>query len=141
MCTNFEIYSNFNHKKAHTHFAVFEKVIIKISHFYDFEQVIIKISHFADFEQELPCVTGTPLQLLRLVSVSTSSELYPNTGFFECPDIFAVFITPKVLRHIFILLNALIFLLYLFPPKPYELFRIHMFSFEYFGANIPTKVL
>ena len=39
MYTNFEIYSNFNHKKAHTHFA-------------DFEQVIIKISHFADFEQE-----------------------------------------------------------------------------------------
>ena len=45
MYTNFEIYSNFNHKKAHTHFADFEQVIIKISHFADFEQVIIKISH------------------------------------------------------------------------------------------------
>ena len=51
MYTNFEIYSNFNHKKAHTHFADFEQVIIKISHFADFEQVIIKISHFADYEQ------------------------------------------------------------------------------------------
>ena len=48
MYTNFEIYSNFNHKKAHTHFADFEQVIIKISHFADFEQVIIKISHFDD---------------------------------------------------------------------------------------------
>ena len=38
MYTNFEIY-NFNHKKAHTYFA-------------DFEQVIIKISYSADFEQE-----------------------------------------------------------------------------------------
>ena len=38
MYTNFEIHSNFNHKKAHT--------------FADFEQVIIKIGHFADFEQE-----------------------------------------------------------------------------------------
>ena len=76
MYTNFEIYSNFNHKKAHTHFADFEQVIIKISHFADFEQVIIKISHFTAFAQEqnslgrnriprhflrpLPCVTGTP---------------------------------------------------------------------------------
>ena len=51
MYTNFEIYSNFNHKEAHTHFADFEQVIIKISHFSDFEQVIITISHFADFEQ------------------------------------------------------------------------------------------
>ena len=48
MYTNFEIYSNFNHKKAHTHFADFEQVIIKISHFADFEQVIIKFSHFAN---------------------------------------------------------------------------------------------
>ena len=31
MYTNFEIFSNFNHKKAHTHFADFEQVIIKIS--------------------------------------------------------------------------------------------------------------
>ena len=38
MYTNFEIHSNFNHKKAHT--------------FADFEQVIIKIGHFAAFEQE-----------------------------------------------------------------------------------------
>ena len=44
MYTNFEIYSNFNHKKAHTHFANFEQAIIKISHFADFEQIIIKIS-------------------------------------------------------------------------------------------------
>ena len=44
MYTNFEIFSNFNHQKAHTHFADFEQVIIKISHFADFEQVIIKIS-------------------------------------------------------------------------------------------------
>ena len=51
MYTNFEIY-NFNHKKAHTHFADFERVKIKISHSADFEQVIIKISHFYDFEQE-----------------------------------------------------------------------------------------
>ena len=51
MYTNFEIYSNFNHKKAHTHFADFKHVIIKFSHFSDFEQVIIKISHFAEFEQ------------------------------------------------------------------------------------------
>ena len=55
--TNFEIYSNFNHKKAgththtHTHFADFEQVTIKISPFAVFEQVIIKISHLADFEQ------------------------------------------------------------------------------------------
>ena len=71
-----------------------------ISHFADFEQFKIKISHFADFEQEqnslgrnriprhvlrpLPCVTGTPPQLLRPVRVSTGSELYPDTGFFEC---------------------------------------------------------
>ena len=51
MYTNFEIYSNFNHKKTHTHFADFEQVIIKISHFDDFEQVVIEISHFANFEQ------------------------------------------------------------------------------------------
>ena len=44
MYTNFEIFSNFNHQKAHTHFADFEQVIIKISHFAEFEQVIIKIS-------------------------------------------------------------------------------------------------
>ena len=116
MYTNFEIYSNFNHKEAHTHFADFEQVIIKISHFSDFEQVIITISHFADFEQviikisyfadfeqeqnslgrnriprqflgPLLSVTGTPPQLLRPVRVSTGSELYPNTGFFECLSI------------------------------------------------------
>ena len=52
MYTNFEIYSNFNRKKARTHFAGFEQVIIKINHFGDFEQVIIKISNFDDFEQE-----------------------------------------------------------------------------------------
>ena len=50
--TNFEIYSNFNRKKARTHFAGFVQVIIKINHFGDFEQVIIKISNFDDFEQE-----------------------------------------------------------------------------------------
>ena len=33
MYTNFEIYSNFNHEKAHTHFTDFEQVIIKINHF------------------------------------------------------------------------------------------------------------
>ena len=82
-----------------SYFPDFEQVIIKISHFVDFEQVIIKISHFVDFEQEqnflgrnqmlrhfflrpLPCVTGTPPQLLRPVRVSSGSELYPNTGFF-----------------------------------------------------------
>ena len=86
-----------------SHFADFEQVIIKISHFADFEQVIIKISHFADFEQEqnslgrsriprhqrrpLPCVTDTPPQLLRPVMVSTASELYTDTGFFECLSI------------------------------------------------------
>ena len=51
MYTNFEIYSNFNRKKARTHFADFEQVIIKLSHFADFEQFIIKISHFVGFEQ------------------------------------------------------------------------------------------
>ena len=51
MYTNFEIYSNFNHKKAHTHFADFEQVIIKISHFADFKQVIIKIGHFASLSK------------------------------------------------------------------------------------------
>ena len=80
-----------------SHFADFEQVIMKISHFADFGQVIIKISHFADFEQEqnslrrnqiprhflrpLPCVTGTPLQLLRPVRVSTSSDSTPTLGF------------------------------------------------------------
>ena len=34
--------------------------------------------------RSLPCVTGTPPQLLRPVRVSTGSELYPDTGFFEC---------------------------------------------------------
>ena len=74
------------------HFADFERVIIKISHFADFEQVIIKISHLVNkpplgetgclgiFLRPLPCVTGTQLQLLRPVRVSTSSELYLNTG-------------------------------------------------------------
>ena len=91
-----------------SHFADFEQVIIKISHFADFEQVIIKISYFADFEQviinktplgetgylgiffflrPLPCVTRTPPQLLRPVRASTGSELYPDTGFFECLSI------------------------------------------------------
>ena len=51
----------FNRKEAHTHFADFEQVIIKIKHFADFEQIItkinhfeqliIKISHFSDLEQ------------------------------------------------------------------------------------------
>ena len=49
--TNFEIYSNFNYKKAHTHFANFEQVAIKISHFADFKQVIIKIGHFASLNK------------------------------------------------------------------------------------------
>ena len=110
MYTNFEIYSNFNHKKAHTfgdfkqviikisHFANFEQVIIKVTHFSDFEEVIIKISHFATLNKNktlgrnripwhfclrpLPCLTGTLPQLLRPVRVSTDSELYPDTGFF-----------------------------------------------------------
>ena len=80
-------------------FADFEHVIIKFSCLVDFEQVIIRFSYFADFEQEqsslgrnrnpgifltpLPCVTGTPSQLLRPVRVSNGSELYPDTGFFE----------------------------------------------------------
>ena len=94
MYTNFEIYGNFNHKKVHTHFADFEQVIIKISHFSDLEEVITKISHQQNsigrnriprhFLRPLPCVTGTPPQLLRPVRVSTGSELYPDTGFFEC---------------------------------------------------------
>ena len=103
MYANFEIYGSFNHKKAHTHFANFERIIFKSSHFDDFEQVIIKSSRFTDFEQEqnslgrnripkhflrpLPCVTGTPPQLLRPVRVSTGSELYPKTGFCECLSI------------------------------------------------------
>ena len=49
--TNFEIYSNFNYKKAHTHFADFEQVTIKISHFADFKEVIIKIGHFASLNK------------------------------------------------------------------------------------------
>ena len=91
MYTNFEIYSNFNHKKAQTYFADFGQVIIKINHFADFEQVIIKITKKSSrnriprhFLRPLPCVTGTPPQLLRPIRVSTGSELYPDTGFFEC---------------------------------------------------------
>ena len=90
MYTNFEIYSNFNHKKAHTHFADFEQVIIKIRHFTAFVQEQNSLGgnwiprHFL---RPLPCVTDTPPQLLRPVRVSTSSELHPNTGFFECLSI------------------------------------------------------
>ena len=40
------------------------------------------------FLRPLPCVTGTPPQLLRSVRVSTSSELYPDTGFFWMPRYF-----------------------------------------------------
>ena len=86
MYTNFEIYSNFNHKKAHTHFADFEQVIIKISHFADFEQEQNSLGRNRiprHFLRPLPCVTGTPPQLLRPVRVSTGSELYPDTGFLE----------------------------------------------------------
>ena len=66
MYTNFEIYSNFNHKKAHTHFADFEQVIIKISHFADFEQEQNSLGRNQiprHFLRPLPCVTGTPPQL------------------------------------------------------------------------------
>ena len=81
-----------------SHFADFEQVIIKISHFADFEQVIIKLvinktplgeTRYRGifFLRPLPCVTRTPTQLLRPVRVSTGSELYPNTGFFECLSI------------------------------------------------------
>ena len=52
MYTNFEIY-NFNHREAHTRFADFDQVIIKISHSGDFEQAIIKISHFGEFERAI----------------------------------------------------------------------------------------
>ena len=85
MYTNFEIYSNFNHKKAHTHFADFEQVIIKISHFADFEQEQNSLGRNRiprHFLRPLPCVTGTPPQLLRPVRVFTGSELHPDTGFF-----------------------------------------------------------
>ena len=36
------------------------------------------------FLRPLPCVTSTPPQLLRPVRISTSYELYPDTGFSEC---------------------------------------------------------
>ena len=91
MYTNFEIYSTLTIKKAHTHFPDFEQVIIKISHFADFEQEQNSLGrnrmprHF--FLRPLPCVTGTPPQLLRPVRVSTGSKLYPNTGFFKCLSI------------------------------------------------------
>ena len=81
MYTNFEIYGNFNHKKVHTHFADFEQVITKISH----QQNSIGRNRIPrHFLRPLPCVTDTPPQLLRPVRVSTGSELYPDTGFFEC---------------------------------------------------------
>ena len=85
MYTNFEIYGNF--KKADTHFANFEQVIIKSSRFNDFEQEQNSLGRNRiprHFLRPLPCVTGTPPQLLRPVRVSTSSELYPDTGFVKC---------------------------------------------------------
>ena len=87
-------YQTFSMYWKFSHFADFEQVIIKFSHFPDFEQVIIKISHQQNslgrnrilghfFLRPLPCVTGTPPELLRPVRVSTGSEFYPVTGFFE----------------------------------------------------------
>ena len=72
------------------HFAEFEQVIIKISHFADFEQVIIKISHFISKTpfRETGCLDiffwGHATPASQTCTVSTGSELYPDTGFFEC---------------------------------------------------------
>ena len=71
--------------------------MIKISHFGDFEQVIIKLlillilnknktplgetGYLGIFLRPLPCVTGTPPQLLRPVRVSTGSESTPTLSF------------------------------------------------------------
>ena len=72
------------------HFAEFEQAIIKISHFADFEQVIIKISHFISKTpfRETGCLDiffwGHATPASQTCTVSTGSELYPDTGFFEC---------------------------------------------------------
>ena len=112
-------------KHAHTHFADFKQVIIKISHFATLNKNKTlgrnRIPwHF--FLRPLPFLHPSFLDLLGSPPTLSST---PTLGFFECRNIFAVLIPTEILWHILKCILSLKYCIW----------------FVIFAVSIPTEVL